>query len=181
VCGNRLFDVFFDRIRTPGGGIVEDFLIVRPRIQAPGKVVGVCVLPEIEGRIGLMRGFRHQLGFEIWQAPAGFVEASEAPAATALRELREETAYACPRKQLLSLGQFIPDAGLVEGVVALYVARNAKPSPAVEARTKEIGAGTFRLFGRRELRSLCRSSQDISGATLAACFRYLDLAAGGGR
>ena len=174
VCGNSRFDVFFDRIRTPTGEIVEDFLIVRPRVRVNGAV-GVCVLPEVRGRIGLMRGFRHQLGMEIWQAPAGFIEPDEDAIATALRELEEETALACTREQLKSLGHFVPDAGLIEGVIALYVAQDTCPSTRIRKRGREIGAGTLRLFDLRQLRRLCSNSNNISGATLVACFRYLQL------
>lgn len=173
-CGNSLFEVFFDRVRTPSGGIIEDFLIVRPRVQTAEKVVGICVLPEVEGRIGLMRGYRHQLGAEIWQAPAGFVEAGEEPARTAMRELEEEATLTVAQGRLQSLGKFIPDAGLLEGWVALFVAREAVLLPGA-IRDMEIGGGSMKFFSREELRELCGTEDNVSGATLAACYRYLEL------
>src|SRR5882762_2686535 len=114
-CENRLFDVYFDTIETPAGEVIEDFLIVRPKIAAPGGIVGVCVLPEVNGKIGLMRGYRHQLDEEVWQAPAGFIDAGESAEQTALRELAEETMLSCEPRRLVSLGSYLPDAGLIEG------------------------------------------------------------------
>src|SRR5262249_34843511 len=77
---NRMFEVFFDDLETPAGAVVPNFLIVRPRSAAADGIGGVLVLPEIDGRIGLMRGYRHQLDAAVWQAPAGFRDAGETPA-----------------------------------------------------------------------------------------------------
>jgi ADP-ribose pyrophosphatase len=172
-CENRLFDVFFDTIETPGGEVIEDFLIVRPKISAPGGIVGVCVLPEVDGKIGLMRGYRHQLDEDVWQAPAGFIDAGESAAQTAIRELGEETMLSCEPSNLVSLGSYLPDAGLVEGRVALFVARDCVSSRA--QRQLEVGAGAIQFFDRKALAELARTSRTTGGSTLIACFRYLAL------
>ena len=85
-------------------------------------VAGVCILPELDGKIGLMKGYRHQLGREVWQAPAGFVEENEAPVETALRELKEETTLTSAPDKVVPLGMYCPDPGLIEGRVALFYA-----------------------------------------------------------
>ena len=165
--------MYFDSVETPAGNVVENFLIVRPKISAPGGVVGVCVLPERNGEIGLMKGYRHQLDDEVWQAPAGFIESGESADQAALRELGEETGLCCPLATLQSLGVYYPDAGLVEGRVALFVARNCSPAPALKEQHVEVGAGAIKFFDRNELAEIVRKTSSMGGSTLITCFRYL--------
>ena len=174
-CANRLFEVFFDRLEAGPGRTVEDYLIVRPRQQHEDGVAGICVLPERDGQIGLMRGYRHQLDRDIWQAPAGFVEPRETAAETALRELREETGLTCGIDRLVSLGQFLPDAGLIEATVALFVARGVAPLSDSGSLTHEPGVGRIVYFAPAELMALLRTTPDMGASTLVACFRYLAL------
>ncbi len=109
-CGNSRLDVFFDHIRNRAGHEVKDFLVVRPKGVEDGVVAGVAVLPEQDGKIGLMHGYRHHLGQAVWQAPAGFIDQGETSAEAALRELQEETGLACRDGKLRSLGLTVPDA-----------------------------------------------------------------------
>jgi 8-oxo-dGTP pyrophosphatase MutT (NUDIX family) len=172
MCENRLFDVYFDKVETPGGEIVDNFLIVRPKVAAPGDIVGVCVLPEVGGKVGLMRGYRHQLDDDVWQAPAGFVEPDETAEEAALRELSEETGLACKPGDLRQLGVHYPDAGLIEGKVALFAARNcvlAGPPPA----DQEIGTGALTFFERDALARFANDTGSVGASTLLACYRYL--------
>lgn len=173
VCENRRFDVFFDTIEAPDGLIVPDFLIVRPKVNAEHNIVGVCILPEVGGKIGLMRGWRHQLEEEVWQAPAGFLEPGETAAFTALRELHEETTLACDQSCVRALGTYLPDAGLIEGRVALFVGKDCRMKGEGASRDREAGAGRLYFFDREELLELLLSSGQIGGSTLVACFQYL--------
>lgn len=174
VCENRHFQVCFDVVTAPDeGGTIDDFLIVRPKTQSAGLIVGVCVLPVVEGRIGLMRGFRHQLDQEVWQAPGGFVEPGEDPAVTALRELEEETDLTCNSTDIHPLGSFFPDAGLIEGAVALYAANPCRVQSGDRGRSREVGTGQIELFTATELRCLLVEENSIGGSTLVAGFRYL--------
>lgn len=178
VASNTRFDIYFDRLEGPDGQVVPEFLMVRPK-QQKGGVSGVCVLPEVEGRIGLMRSYRHQFDEDVWQAPAGFGEADEDIPATALRELREETGFDCPPERLVPLGLSIPDAGVLEAKVALFVARDAVPcGTAVDS---EPGMGTLTFFARDALRALVQGTPAMGSSTLVACFRYLALTDAPGR
>ena len=52
---------------------------------------GACVLPvDADGNVTLVRQFRYALGEELWELPAGKLEAGEDPFEAAKRELSEE-------------------------------------------------------------------------------------------
>ena len=52
----------------------------------------VVVIPlERDGRVVLIRQYRHTIGREIWELPAGRVDPGEAAEAAAIRECEEET------------------------------------------------------------------------------------------
>jgi 8-oxo-dGTP pyrophosphatase MutT (NUDIX family) len=169
VLTNQRFEVYLDDLQLPAGGRVPDFLIVKPRVLDAQRVSGVCVLPEVDGRVGLMRSYRHQLGASIWQAVSGFVEKGERTRTTALREVHEETGLDTRARDLVSLGRFFPEPGLVEGALSLYVARCRHTGRAAE---EEIGIGRLRFFTRAELARLL-TRPDVGGSTLVACYRYL--------
>ena len=52
---------------------------------------GACILPvDADGSVTMVRQFRYAFGEEIWELPAGKLEADEDPFAAAKRELSEE-------------------------------------------------------------------------------------------
>lgn len=52
---------------------------------------GACVLPvDADGNVTMVRQFRYALGEELWELPAGKLEADEDPFEAAKRELSEE-------------------------------------------------------------------------------------------
>lgn len=52
---------------------------------------GACILPvDAEGNVYMVRQFRYAMGEEIWELPAGKLEAGEDPFEAAKRELSEE-------------------------------------------------------------------------------------------
>lgn len=70
----------------PGKGPASRELIVHPG--------AVLILPLLDdGRVVLIRNFRYSAGKELLELPAGTLEAGEAPATCAAREVEEETGY----------------------------------------------------------------------------------------
>ena len=54
-----------------------------------------------EGRVVLVRQYKHGCGQIVTECPAGYIAAGEEPLAAAARELREETGYVAARWQAL--------------------------------------------------------------------------------
>mgnify|MGYP000991534652 CR=1 FL=1 len=90
IAENQVFDVYFDHIVEDGGAEVPAYLVVAPKAVSEDLVTGASVLPVMEGRIGLLRLYRHAIGELTWEVPRGFVEAGESPGDAAARELEEE-------------------------------------------------------------------------------------------
>tara|TARA_Y100001968_G_C19452094_1_gene769433 strand:+ start:5085 stop:5693 length:609 start_codon:yes stop_codon:yes gene_type:complete len=171
ICSNSRFDVFFDHVISNDNKEINDFLVVKPKVSHEEKIAGVCILPIYNNHFCLMKGWRHQFDISIYQAPTGFVESGEEPFKTAIRELLEETCLVCLPSNLISLGSFLPDAGLIEGRVALYLALDCiRSSSKMES---EVGTGAIELFTIEELKSLIFEEKNIGGSTLVTSYRAL--------
>jgi 8-oxo-dGTP pyrophosphatase MutT (NUDIX family) len=81
----RVFSVEVETRRLPGGGDHEVAIV-----RHPPSVVLIPV-PDA-GHVILVRQYRHSLGRELWELPAGSVEAGESASEAAARECEEEIA-----------------------------------------------------------------------------------------
>ena len=121
----RVFAVRRDRVVEPGGMRATRDIVVHS-----GSVV---VLPVFEdGRVLLIRQYRHAVGESLWELVAGRREPEESASAAARRELREETGYTARRIQRI-LDMF-PTPGFVSERMSLYLAEGlakgeAHPEP----------------------------------------------------
>lgn len=172
-CQNSRFDVYFDSVELANGQNVPDFMVVRPRVQDKAGIAGVLILPEVSGQVGLMHCYRHQFARAFWQAPAGFMEPGETAVECALRELHEETGLTCPPSSIVSLGNMAPDAGLIEGLVAMFVAR-CPDDMDTDVIDPEFGTDKLEFFSPEGLNDLILNCGDVGAATVVAGFRYLN-------
>lgn len=109
----RVATLSLDTFRIPDGK-----LILRETVRHPPSVV---ILPIFEdGRILLIRQFRHAVGKTIYEIPAGTCEPQESPLACAKRELIEETGYSARRWQRIC--EFYPAPGISTERMTLYAA-----------------------------------------------------------
>src|SRR5579863_6038274 len=94
VLHTRVFDVQREKVIEPSG--VE---ATRDIIVHPGSVVVLPVMPD--GRIVLIRQYRHSVQQYLWELVAGRRDGEESFEEGARRELREETGYTAGRMQQL--------------------------------------------------------------------------------
>jgi 8-oxo-dGDP phosphatase len=84
---NWLITVRTDKVRMP-----DDHYAERSVVTHPGAVA-VLALDDAQ-RVLMIRQYRHPVGYELWEIPAGLRDADgESPLRTAQRELFEETGY----------------------------------------------------------------------------------------
>jgi 8-oxo-dGTP pyrophosphatase MutT (NUDIX family) len=92
----RWLELREQRIALPNGHEIEQFHL----IQAPDWASALCVTEQ--GRVVLVRQYRHGLGGSSLELPAGVIEPGEDPLAAARRELCEETGFEAERWTALS-------------------------------------------------------------------------------
>ena len=166
---NKTARLLVDRVRFPaqhGGEPVEREQF---RLVHGAKVShGVIIVPvERDGRIVLLRQFRHPVRMWIRELPRGATELGESPAEAARRELREELGL--DAAEIFSLGRIVNDSGQLGGVPHL-VAAMVDGREASEREPTELVRGEFR-YTFEELRRACWRGEIIDSFTLCAVAR----------
>jgi 8-oxo-dGTP pyrophosphatase MutT (NUDIX family) len=176
ICSNEVFSVYFDRLEQPDGRQVVDYLSVIPKTPCKDGISGVAVLPEFDGKLGLVHVYRHPLGAAAWEIPRGFVDPEESVSTAALRELREETGMETAVSNLVDLGRLAPEPGVIAARIQMYWARQCVPASSDGA--KELGHGALRFFSPDEVANLIAGNEIQDPCTLVACFRHGQVTAG---
>jgi ADP-ribose pyrophosphatase len=159
----KVFSLRRDTVIEPGGVQVE-----RDIIEHPGSVV---VLPIFkDGRILLIRQYRHSVGEFLWELVAGRKEPNESPVAAARRELIEETGYTATR--LRKMMRIVPTPGFVNEWMWIFAAEGLAQG---EAQPEEDEKITPRIFSLKQAemmieRGALRDAKSICGILYYARF-----------
>ena len=132
---------------------------MREIVEHSGSVAVLPVFPD--GRILLVRQYRHAAGDFLWELVAGHIEPGERPLAAARRELKEETGYQARRFE--HLVTFFPTPGFLTEQMHLYRATGLR---AGEARPEADEEFEVRAFSRRELERMMHRRKLRDGKTL---------------
>jgi ADP-ribose pyrophosphatase len=150
----RVIQLKVEQVVEPGG-----IQTTREVVCHPGSVVVIPRLPD--GRVLLVRQYRHAVRDSLWELVAGGIEPGESPRQSAQRELREETGYRA--RTLKSLLEFYPSPGILSEKMHLVEARDLRLSKAQPDTDERIELG---LFTVKELMNMARSNEIQDAKTL---------------
>ena len=149
-----------------------DRVEVAPGIFAPREVVehvpSVCILPVDErGIVYLVRQYRHPVGADLLEAPAGMMDEGETPEYAAARELREEIGA---EGELIALGEFLPTPGYCDERMFLFLARVSRFGETApdEDEFLETVSMPFSEFYRKAVDGTLRDGRALALALRAA-------------
>ncbi|MHB8171660.1 MAG: NUDIX hydrolase [Thermincolia bacterium] len=151
-------------------------LITKP-VEVKGKVIifkflsskdAVVVLPVLtDGRVVLIKQFRHAVDTELLELPAGGIEKGEEPMAAAHRELREETGYWADTME--ELVNFFPSPGITTERMYLYLARVSRQEEQDLDDGEEIEVFYFTL---EEALKMVETGEIRDGKTIVGLLMY---------
>lgn len=162
VYAGKIVKVRQDRVRLPDGREAT-----RDVVEHPGAVAVVPVLPD--GRIVLVRQYRHPVGKILLEIPAGKLDPGEAPEACARRELEEETGFQAGK--LTKLAAFYSGPGFTDELLYLY---RAEELAAAEQKLDTDEFIEVEYFAPERLKAMIRSQEiddakTLVGLLLAGC------------
>jgi ADP-ribose pyrophosphatase len=150
--------VSVQKVRLPDGREVADY----HQLRLLDYVIVFAQTPE--GRVVVMRQYRHGVRGVSLLLPAGQLEKGEAPLACAQRELREETGYR--GSDWASLGSFVGDANYGAGRAHIFKCRNAHQVAAPES--DDLETTELVLLSVEELQEAFRQGEVVvAGQALA--------------
>lgn len=157
----KVFRLQRDTVIEPGGVRVERDIIIHP-----GSVV---VLPIFEdGRVLLIRQYRHSVGEFLWELVAGRKDPEETPAVAARRELLEETGYTA--KLLRKLVRVIPTPGFVNEWMWIYAAEKLAQGAAQPEEDEKI---TPRIFTLKQVDSMIKRGTIHDAKSIVGLMYYM--------
>src|ERR1700731_5325244 len=155
-----VFGVRRDEVLEPGG-----VRTIREVITHPGSVVVLPVLPD--GRILLIRQYRHATRQYLWELVAGRIDAGENVRQAAARELIEETGYRAERFRVFL--DVFPTPGFLEERMYILLAEKLTPG---EAEPEEDEKITAKAFAPAALERMIRQNELRDAKSIAGLLSY---------
>ena len=135
----------------------------REIVEHPGAIAVVPVLPD--GRIVLVRQFRHPVGQILLEIPAGKLAPGENPDECALRELEEETGYLAGT--LERKASIFTAPGFTDEVIHIYIASELQKT-AVNPDEDEFL--DIIAYERQEIKQMIQSGVICDAKTIAGFY-----------
>jgi ADP-ribose pyrophosphatase len=132
---------------------------IREVVRHAGSVAALAV--HEDGRLVLVRQYRHPVGESLWELPAGLLDAGELPAEGARRELEEEAGLRAAQTELIA--DFFTTPGFCDERMYVYRATSLVPVPPRPDEDENIELATFTL---EEAQDMVRRGEIREGKTL---------------
>jgi len=155
----KIVDLGVDAVVLPNGESVELEIV-----RHPGGAAAVAL--DEQGRICLLRQYRHATGGWLWELPAGKLDPGETPSGTARRELLEEAGVEAGK--WTDLGSMHSSPGILTEVIHLYLASGLRCS-AHDHETHEVIEIHWLPFG--QALDWCIDGTITDAKTLIGLFR----------
>lgn len=155
----RIIHLNQERVRLPNGHEAELEIV-----HHPGGAAVVAL--DADGRVCLLRQYRHATGGWLWELPAGKIDNREPPLDTARRELAEEAGREATAWR--ELGFMHSSPGILTEVVYLYLAQNLNRTATGHEQEEVIEIHWLPLA---EALSWCQDGRISDAKTLIGLFR----------
>jgi len=155
-----VFGIRRDELIEPGG-----VRTTREMITHSGSVVVLPVLPD--GRVLLVRQYRHAARQFLWELVAGRIDEGESPRKAAARELIEEAGYRAKRFRIFL--DFFPSPGFLEERMFILLAEGLSEGIAQPEEDEKIES---RAYNRKELEQMIQRRIIRDGKTIAGLLYY---------
>jgi ADP-ribose pyrophosphatase len=161
----KVVRLYLDKVRLPNGKEAEREVVLH------WGAVGMVALDD-EEKVYLVRQYRHPVGRELIEIPAGKLDPGEEPLDCARRELMEEIGYSADEWR--ELASFYTSPGFSDEMLHLFLARNLKEGVAdpEEDEFLEIIHLPLQEALRMVARGEIQDSKTIVG--LALCSMYIN-------
>jgi ADP-ribose diphosphatase len=157
----KVFGVRRDEVEEPSG-----VHATREVITHSGSVV---ILPVFDdGRILMIRQYRHATRQYLWELVAGRIDHGETVKHAAARELKEETGYRASKYH--EFLNFFPSPGFLDERMHLFLAKGLKAGEAEPEADEKI---ISHAYGIDELKSMIKRGELKDGKSIAGILYYL--------
>lgn len=155
----RVFTVVVESIKTRKGGEMDAEIV-----RHPGSVVLIPLTDR--GEIILVRQYRHAVGRDAWELPAGTLKPNEEPEKAARRECHEEIGLVPSTVEML--GTFYPTPGYCDEEMNFYKATGLRqPRDGETAEQDEDEDIQQQAFTVEQIRSMIRGGEIVDMKTVA--------------
>jgi len=162
IFAGKSFGVRRDELIEPSG-----VRTMREVVTHPGSVVVLPVLPD--GKIVLVRQYRHATGQYLWELVAGRMEKGESPKRGAARELIEETGFRA--KKLTVFLDFFPTPGFLQERMFLLLAEGLTAGAARPEEDEKLSVGTY---SKKQLEEMIRTGKMKDAKSIAGLLFYFN-------
>jgi len=156
-----------EEVEIPGGPIIPDYYIIEDR-----GWVGIVPVTE-DGCFLINKQYKHGIGCEVLEFPAGTIDAHEDdPLVTARRELMEEAGYSVEDGQIEFLAHMYAHPTGARTRIWWYLARNVRKTGEQKVDPLEIIEN--RLVTPQELLALIHDGSFMVQGQIAAAYMALE-------